>query len=130
MDIICWEEISSTKPGICRTDDCVERSKRKRSKIFYSTHTRSFQTNVAGFRTIFVENRGANVRKPGVVSWYDTIATEMQWKMRPIRFRIASVQYGDKDFFVNDTFNDSLASRRIAFTDEPPVADQDTGRDQ
>ena len=29
--------------------------------------------------------------------------------MRPIRFRIASVQYGDKDFFVNDTFNDSLA---------------------
>lgn len=60
------------------------------------------------FGSIFVES-GANVRKPGVVSWYDTIATEMQWKMRPIRFRIASVQYGDKDFFVNDTFNDSLA---------------------
>ena len=27
------------KPGICRTDDCVERSKRKGSKIFYSTQT-------------------------------------------------------------------------------------------
>ena len=60
------------------------------------------------FGSIFVES-GANVRKPGVVSWYDTIATEMQWKMKPICFRIASVQYGDKDFFVNDTFNDSLA---------------------
>ncbi len=60
------------------------------------------------FGSIFVES-GSNVRKPGVVSWYDTIATEMQWKIRPIRFRIASVQYGDKDFFVNDTFSDSLA---------------------
>lgn len=60
------------------------------------------------FGSIFVES-GSNVRKPGVVSWYDTIATEMQWKIRPIRFRIASVQYGDNDFFVNDTFSDSLA---------------------
>lgn len=59
------------------------------------------------FGNIFVD-QGENVRKPGIVSWYDTIAMEMHWKKKAIRFRIVSVQYGDKDFFVNDTFSDSL----------------------
>lgn len=57
------------------------------------------------FGSIFV-NKEDHI--PGIVSWYDTVAVEMNWENQIIRFRIVSVQYGDKDFFVNDTFSDSL----------------------
>ena len=33
------------------------------------------------FGNIFVD-QGENVRKPGIVSWYDTIAMEMHWKKK------------------------------------------------
>ena len=60
------------------------------------------------FGTIFVK-RDANVHNPGIVMWYDVIAKQMNWSQNVVRkFRIVSVQYGDKDFFVNDTFRDSL----------------------
>ena len=60
------------------------------------------------FGTIFAKN-GGNVHNPGIVMWYHAIAKQMGWKPNTVRkFRIVSVQYGDKDFFVNDTFSDSL----------------------
>ena len=60
------------------------------------------------FGTIFAKNDG-NVHNPGIVMWYHSIAKQMGWGRNTVRkFRIVSVQYGDKDFFVNDTFSDSL----------------------
>ncbi len=48
-------------------------------------------------------------RIPGVVSWVRFLQTyEIMDKERLVRFRISSVQYGDKDFFVTDEFSDSL----------------------
>lgn len=49
-------------------------------------------------------------RRPGVVNWVNTckISTPALKKNR-VSFRIASVQYGDKDFFVNHVFGDQLS---------------------
>lgn len=52
------------------------------------------------FPAIFTGNA---VRVPGVVKWIQAL----KWK-KVTHFRIASVAYGDKDFFVTDTFSDSL----------------------
>lgn len=52
---------------------------------------------------------GDEIRRPGVVSWLaylrenELLPTEYLCK-----FGIASVQYGDKDFFVDDVFSDSI----------------------
>lgn len=47
---------------------------------------------------------------PGVVSWMNRL---LEYECLPAEtigtYRIASVQYGDKDFFVNDVFEDSLS---------------------
>ena len=46
---------------------------------------------------------------PGVVSWVSRLKTrKLLSNNEKVRFRIASVQYGDKDFFVTDVFGDSL----------------------
>lgn len=48
-------------------------------------------------------------RIPGIVSWIGYLRkAKLVEQQHLIRFRIASVQYGDKDFFVNDLFSDSL----------------------
>lgn len=48
-------------------------------------------------------------RRPGVVEWVNALRLNrlLQGRNR-ISFRIASVQYGDKDFFVNHVFGDQL----------------------
>lgn len=47
--------------------------------------------------------------RPGVVDWVDTLkSARLLPGMDRISFRIASVQYGDKDFFVNHVFGDQL----------------------
>ena len=45
---------------------------------------------------------------PGVVLWTKYIKQILPESRKLISFSIASVQYGDKDFFVNDVFSDSL----------------------
>lgn len=45
---------------------------------------------------------------PGVVLWTKYIKQMLPESRKMISFSIASVQYGDKDFFVNDVFSDSL----------------------
>ena len=47
---------------------------------------------------------------PGVVRWQRTLRyNELLDQSRMSRFKIAGVQFGDKDFFVIDTFSDSLS---------------------
>ncbi|NLX24791.1 MAG: type I-E CRISPR-associated protein Cse1/CasA [Lentisphaerae bacterium] len=59
------------------------------------------------FSTLFLEREGSHV--PGVVKWISRLKQDrLIEKTRMISFRIASVQYGDKDFFVTDVFSDSL----------------------
>ena len=59
------------------------------------------------------ENAKAGKRLPGVVDWISELRTEGRLgkfgKLGKVTFRTVSVQYGDKDFFIADTFSDSLA---------------------
>ena len=60
------------------------------------------------FPAVFCQDSG---HRPGVVCWIEKLQ-EKRLKLldprRKIHFRISGVQYGDKDFFVNDSFSDSL----------------------
>ena len=62
---------------------------------------------------------GANNReKPGVVKWQERLKRRGKLeKKRMSRFMVASVQYGDKDFFVADVFSDSLSFHLDLLTD-------------
>lgn len=46
--------------------------------------------------------------KPGVVSWINLLDEKDVLKDRILDFKIASVQYGDKDFFVTNIFSDAF----------------------
>ena len=60
------------------------------------------------FPAVFCQDSG---HRPGVVCWIEKLQ-EKRLKLldprRKVHFRISGVQYGDKDFFVNDSFSDSL----------------------
>lgn len=59
------------------------------------------------FPAVFCEDK----MKPGVVLWIETLQSRKQKaldKNQNIRFKISGVQYGDKDFFINDSFCDTL----------------------
>ena len=60
------------------------------------------------FPAVFCQGSG---HRPGVVCWIEKLQ-EKRLKLldprRKVHFRISGVQYGDKDFFVNDSFSDSL----------------------
>ncbi len=59
------------------------------------------------FASVFASSDG--MRLPGVVSWIDLLRQiRLIDKKRYSCFNIASVQYGDSDYFVNDIFSDSL----------------------
>ena len=59
------------------------------------------------------ENEKIGKRLPGVVDWISELRTEGRLgkfgRSSKITFRSVSVQYGDKDFFIADTFSDSLS---------------------
>ncbi len=60
------------------------------------------------FGNLFLEDENVNQR-PGVINW---IAKLRNWEYLDgddqVTFRSVSVQYGDKDFFIADVFDDSL----------------------
>lgn len=58
------------------------------------------------FSYAFETAEGSHI--PGVVLWTKYIKQLLPKSRKLISFSIASVQYGDKDFFVNDVFSDSL----------------------
>ena len=52
-----------------------------------------------------------NIHQPGIVCWVEALQDKRLNLLDPerkIHFRISGMQYGDKDFFVNDSFSDSL----------------------
>lgn len=51
---------------------------------------------------------GESLRKPGIVHWL-SILKDQGHINRMVTLQIAGVKYGDKDFFVTDVFQDSLA---------------------
>ncbi|MBD9158118.1 MAG: type I-E CRISPR-associated protein Cse1/CasA, partial [Lachnospiraceae bacterium] len=62
------------------------------------------------FPAVFCEE-GESVRRPGVVRWVETLQNDPECPLERkqlIRFAISGMKYGDKDFFVNDSFSDSL----------------------
>ena len=55
-------------------------------------------------------DKKADGRVPGVVYWQKTLQYEEKLEQtRMARFKIAGVQFGDKDFFVTDAFSDELS---------------------
>lgn len=63
------------------------------------------------FPSLFFTSEGT--RLPGIVQWISFLEDKKLLEQdRKLRFRIASVQYGDKDFFVTDVFSDSLSFHR------------------
>ena len=55
-------------------------------------------------------DKEANGRIPGVVHWQKTLQYNGALEQtRMARFKIAGVQFGDKDFFVTDAFSDELS---------------------
>ena len=52
--------------------------------------------------------QGENKHRPGVISWVARLKTDHLVTYPYICFQIAAVKYGDKDFFVDDIFSDSL----------------------
>ena len=62
------------------------------------------------FPAVFCEEGGGR-RKPGVVRWEELLQSDQGRQLdrrRMVCFRISGMKYGDKDFFVNDSFSDSL----------------------
>ena len=60
------------------------------------------------FPTVFAWQE--NARAPGVVEWIARLQNKRVLPARSmVHFRIAGVEYGDKDFFVTDAFEDSLS---------------------
>ena len=56
-----------------------------------------------------ITGSGEEYRIPGVVAWITTLQnTRILNRNRIIRFRMAGIQYGDKDFFVEDVLSDHL----------------------
>ncbi|MDR1404630.1 MAG: type I-E CRISPR-associated protein Cse1/CasA [Candidatus Methanoplasma sp.] len=47
--------------------------------------------------------------QPGVVRWISLLQREHALPQHMLKFRTASVSYGDKDFFVDDVFEDSIS---------------------
>ena len=61
------------------------------------------------FPAVFCDQSGTP--RPGLVRWLETLQSKRKnWldPKRKIHFKISGVQYGDKDFFVNDSFCDAL----------------------
>lgn len=62
------------------------------------------------FAALVVNREGR--RSPGVVSWVSRLQDKQYIKNPLVRFRIAAVKYGDKDFFIDDVFSDGIAFHR------------------
>ena len=74
------------------------------------------------FPAIFTERSSADtpIHTPGIVRWMTLLQNPTQHCLSSktlVRFRVTGVEYGDKDFFVTDTFRDEL-SFHISLLDE------------
>jgi len=60
------------------------------------------------FAALLAERRLRNVQLPGVVEWVTSLKDRGIYKKSNVKFHIAGIQYGDKDFFTDDIIEDSL----------------------
>lgn len=58
--------------------------------------------------TALVSQSGAG-RRPGVIGWLARLKAEGLVPRSHFRFQTAAVKYGDKDFFIDDVFGDSIS---------------------
>lgn len=59
------------------------------------------------FVTLAVQSSSA--KRPGVTDWLARLDAEGYFQNELLRLKTVSVKYGDKDFFVDDVFSDTLA---------------------
>lgn len=88
---------------------------RKRSEAFMPRRhdpSKQFWRNFSSFLQL-----RENVHRPGVISWVDKLECEEILKDQPLHVKIASVQYGDKDFFVSNVFSDSIQLHAALISD-------------
>jgi len=61
--------------------------------------------------------QGDNMRRPGVVNWLARLKADNLIPNSHICFQTVAVKYGDKDFFIDDVFSDSISfSARLLTT--------------
>ncbi len=80
--------------------------KKKKTNIYVPQRHNSAKQFWRDFSALIPSDE--NIRKPGVVSWIELLEQEQKLDNKLIYLQIASVQYGDKDFFVTNVFSDSL----------------------
>ena len=61
------------------------------------------------FTSLTATEGDLNSKRPGVVDWIALLTMENILQGKQIWLRMASVKYGDKDFFVDDVFGDSVS---------------------
>ncbi|WP_303816387.1 type I-E CRISPR-associated protein Cse1/CasA [Acidaminococcus timonensis] len=62
------------------------------------------------FGNYFIADEKENINRhlPGVVRWIRTLDNEVLNGDEPVHFKTIALQYGDKDFFINDFSSDTL----------------------
>ncbi len=69
------------------------------------------------FASVYTESDATH--QPGVIIWLNQLMSNHCLSDKgTFRTKIASVQYGDKDFFVTNTFSDTLSMHRTIFENE------------
>lgn len=56
-------------------------------------------------------------RRPGIISWLSVLESNDLIPARRIRIQAAAVKYGDKDFFVDDVWGDSLSLNALVLAE-------------
>jgi len=59
------------------------------------------------FSSLLAQSEGK--RRPGIVNWLARLEGEGWINRSRLRFQTAAVKYGDKDFFIDDVFSDTLS---------------------
>jgi CRISPR system Cascade subunit CasA len=62
-------------------------------------------------------SKGDKDGRPGIVRWVSLLQRENLLPTTMLNFRTASIKYGDKDFFVDDVFEDNISMNAHLLTD-------------
>ena len=95
-----------------RADDRLERraAEQERTVRVPAETPRSRKAVLERIPCVFMQENG--IHAPGVVQWISRLQhprIHLLDRGSLVRFRITGVEYGDKDFFVTDTFADELS---------------------
>lgn len=87
---------------------------KKKTEIF-SPHRHNASKQF--WRDFSALTQSEGVRRPGIISWLGRLERENLTEDFALNLKIASVQYGDKDFFVTNVFSDSLQMHASLLSD-------------